>query len=185
MAGKRILHIEDNPSNRKAVRHILKQTVQGLRDANGQLRTLADAARRAVPEQAFGWFLLAWHQGRTAEAQAIADELAGSPREHDGAMFLLDVRPLPAKVEAFRQEHGEKEPTFVQYVIGEHHLRDGSLAEALACFRAAHRLTTGASEAPAPVAGLDLGGWLAERIRYRLDALRRLQGTGTQPAEGQ
>ena len=26
MAGKRILHVEDNPSNRKAVRHILKQT---------------------------------------------------------------------------------------------------------------------------------------------------------------
>jgi len=33
MAGKRVLHIEDNPSNRKAVRHILKQTDYELTEA--------------------------------------------------------------------------------------------------------------------------------------------------------
>lgn len=33
MAGKRILHIEDNASNRKAVRHILKQTDFELTEA--------------------------------------------------------------------------------------------------------------------------------------------------------
>lgn len=33
MAGKRILHIEDNPSNRKAVRHILRQTDYELTEA--------------------------------------------------------------------------------------------------------------------------------------------------------
>jgi two-component system cell cycle response regulator DivK len=33
MAGKRILHIEDNPSNRKAVRHILRQTDFELAEA--------------------------------------------------------------------------------------------------------------------------------------------------------
>jgi two-component system cell cycle response regulator DivK len=33
MAGKRILHIEDNPSNRKAVRHILRQTDYELSEA--------------------------------------------------------------------------------------------------------------------------------------------------------
>jgi two-component system cell cycle response regulator DivK len=33
MAGKRILHIEDNPSNRKAVRHILRQTDFELTEA--------------------------------------------------------------------------------------------------------------------------------------------------------
>ena len=34
MAGKRILHIEDNPSNRKAVRHILRQTDFELTEAS-------------------------------------------------------------------------------------------------------------------------------------------------------
>jgi two-component system cell cycle response regulator DivK len=33
MAGKRILHVEDNPSNRKAVRHILRQTDFELTEA--------------------------------------------------------------------------------------------------------------------------------------------------------
>ena len=33
MAPKRILHIEDNPSNRKAVRHILRQTDYELTEA--------------------------------------------------------------------------------------------------------------------------------------------------------
>ena len=46
MAAKRILHIEDNPSNRKAVRHILKRTDYELQEAvNGE-----EGLKRALAE---------------------------------------------------------------------------------------------------------------------------------------
>ena len=49
MASKQILHIEDNPSNRKAVRHILRMTDYELTEAfNGQEGL--DALEKASPD---------------------------------------------------------------------------------------------------------------------------------------
>lgn len=46
MAAKRILHIEDNPSNRKAVRHILRRTdyqlIEAVNGEEGVLRALEE-----------------------------------------------------------------------------------------------------------------------------------------------
>ena len=53
MAGKRILHIEDNPSNRKAVRHILRQTDFELTEEQRLLRdTLARFCKERIRPRA-------------------------------------------------------------------------------------------------------------------------------------
>ena len=49
MTSKRILHIEDNPFNRKIVRHLLARTSYQLAEASDGVQGL-DAARAAPPD---------------------------------------------------------------------------------------------------------------------------------------
>ena len=56
-------------------------------------------------------------------------------REKKAANFLLDQRPLAEKVTEFRQDLATNEPLYTEFVIAEHHLKDGNRAEALKAYQ--------------------------------------------------
>jgi serine/threonine protein kinase len=56
-------------------------------------------------------------------------------REKKAAIFLLDPRPLADKVTEFRQDLATNEPLFTEFIIAEHHLKDGNQAEALKAYQ--------------------------------------------------
>ena len=128
---------------------------------------LLEARFAAARGHAFGWFLLAWHQGRTEEARAIADSFVDNSCEFMGAKVLLDARPLVEKENAFRE--AADDDAFVAYVIGEHHFRDGNATAAREAFR---RCLAVCRNAPRKHPR-DAGGWLAGRAAARVKELTR------------
>jgi hypothetical protein len=119
-------------------------------------KELAAAANNGIRRQAFGWFLLAWHQGRVDEAKDIRNSFPEDSQEFAAMLFLLDERPLISKEDEFRKIVGKEKSAFVNFVLGEYHLKRGNTVEALNAYQEC-----------------DLGkvdSWLGARIKARLEA---------------
>ena len=145
---------------------------KALLSASSQREEEAAMTRRQVEllarQNATVWFLLAWHQGRTAEAQAISGSLKSGSRERAATLFLLDPRPLAEKEDEFRDAMGKAQPGFVEYIVGEHYLKDGIIPEAIVAFRHA--------------AQHEADSWLAARAKARRDALKAPSSSQRGPA---
>lgn len=106
----------------------LKNTVESLNIQSAQFTKLA-------LNVSFSDFLQAMQADRLRQRQNFIRNyftryFPGGSREIKAANFLLDKRPLAEKVTDFRQEMATNEPLFTDFVIAEHHLKDGNQAEA-------------------------------------------------------
>jgi len=120
-------------------------------------KELAAAANNGIRRQAFGWFLLAWHQGRVDEAEGLKNSFPEDSQEFAAVSFLLDEAPLISKEDGFRQTVGKDKSYFANFVVGEYHLKQGDSAEALKAYQQCD---------------LDkVDSWLGARIKARLGAL--------------
>jgi serine/threonine protein kinase len=90
--------------------------------------------------------------------QYFARYFTGGSREMKAAIFLFDKRPLADKVTEFRQDLAKSEPLFSEFVIAEHHLRDGNRAEALKAYQKCLSYD----------ANLTKNRWLAMQVKSRL-----------------
>jgi predicted Ser/Thr protein kinase len=130
-----------------------RASLAATRGLDQSAETLTIASR----QHAMAWILLAWHQGRTAEAKALSQRLPAGCREQAAAAFLLDPRPIDAKVPAFREALRGTDDAFTAYIIGEHHLRDGDRTKAIEAYKQSVQINP--------------DGWFAARARDRLTVL--------------
>jgi len=125
-------------------------------------KELAAAASNGIRQQAFGWFLLAWHQLRVDEAKDIRNSFPEDSQEFAAVSFLLDEKPLISKEDEFRQTVGKEKGDFANFVVGEYHLKQGNTADALNAYQQCN---------------LDkVDSWLSARIKARLEALKAASG---------
>ncbi len=75
------------------------------------------------------------HDGRIAEAGFLSRIFADGSKERITAAFLVSPQPLKDKEAEFRRRFGEKQAGFVDFIIGEHHLKDGNKEQALNAYR--------------------------------------------------
>jgi hypothetical protein len=109
-----------------------------LRKQNSQLReTVAELNRereflsQISGQLTFVHILNSWQKGHIDRVRSLSRLFDKDGREGAAVRFLLDDRPLRAKVGAFQDEMGRREPFFASFVIAEHHLRDGDNQAAL------------------------------------------------------
>jgi tetratricopeptide (TPR) repeat protein len=134
-------------------------------------KELAAAASNGIRQQAFGWFLLAWHQGRVDEAEDIRSSFPEDSQEFAAMLFLLDERPLISKEDEFRQIVGKEKSDFANFVVGEYYFKQGNTTEALKAYQQCD---------------LDkVGSWLGARIKARLKALTAASGKMIGSFQGQ
>jgi serine/threonine protein kinase len=82
----------------------------------------------------FTIFLEAWQEGRPGLATGIARFIDPDWLEGKAVRFLLDDRPLPEKEPEFRKALSDESPSFVEFTLGEHYLKNGDSQKALAAY---------------------------------------------------
>jgi serine/threonine protein kinase len=135
--------------NRKANRN-LKETNQSLSDEVARYSGLTLKA-------SFTHFLHSWHTNRLRDSAYIARFLVRDTREAEAATFLLNPKPLSEKTKAFREKLAQQ-LSFAEFIIAEHHLKDGDKAATTAAYQKAlsyHQQ-------------LNKDQWLAAQIKSRL-----------------
>ena len=116
---------------------------------------------------AFTFFLQAWGQGRNKEAEWIVGFLSKGSKENKAASFLLNPSSLAEKEADFRQAFSNEHAWFVDFVMGEHYLKNGNRKEALEAYQRSYNAIQQLSQHNQP--GADR--WLATRVVARLEKL--------------
>jgi serine/threonine protein kinase len=129
----------------------LQDTIQSLNQETAQYSYFA----RKIT---FTDFLQTWSAGNLKHSEFIAKFLTGGTREGVAASFLLNTKPLADKTAKFRQRLEGNEPCFVEFIIGEHYLKDGNKGGALEAYRNCILQTEHLRNDP----------WLATHIKSRL-----------------
>jgi serine/threonine protein kinase len=129
----------------------LESTIQSLNEESAQYTRLA-------LKVSFAAFLHALHANQSQQSQYIKTHLVSGSREMKAALFLLDKKPLTDKIVQFRQKLGKNESCFVEFVIAEHHLKDGNRAEAIKAYQRCLSYK----------ADLEKNRWLAMQVKSRL-----------------
>jgi len=167
-----------------AVSFELYRSAAAARDRSDRLREklVQEAADNFVFSQqvAFSFFLRAWQEGRDKQAIPTGRFFSPSSREAAAARFLLNPKPLAEKEAALREDLGEQHRSFAQFVIAEHYLKDGALAEAVESYRRSLKYM---NDAAASETRADR--WLMMHIEGRLSQLCPNEvGTDTLPLSG-
>jgi len=116
-------------------------------------------------------FLKAWHQSNWQSAGSLAKAFAPGTREALAVRFLADERPLAEKLPEFRRELQDDEPCFLEFIVAEHHLKDGATSEAAAAYQACLWYPDLEQKGP----------WLATWIKSRLHELADGAGSTRPP----
>ncbi len=80
-------------------------------------------------------FMNAWRVGNFGIAQVAARHLPKGTREFAAMKFLVDSRRLAEKEPDFRQQIPDGHAWFAEFVIAEHHLKNGDKSKALKHYR--------------------------------------------------
>ena len=80
-------------------------------------------------------FMDAWRVDDLGVARAAARRLPKDSREHTAMKFLVDSRRLAEKEPDFRQQIPDGHAWFAEFVIAEHHLKNGDKSKALEHYR--------------------------------------------------
>ncbi|MHC4790227.1 MAG: protein kinase domain-containing protein [Planctomycetota bacterium] len=111
----------------------------------------------------FANFLQIWHSGNNEEAAVIAQFITAGSKEKQAAMFLLNPNLLAEKEADFRQSLSDDNTGFVDFIIGEHHIKTGNLEEALNAYRNSYETIRQLIQSNYPV-----DTWLEAYVRARL-----------------
>ena len=112
----------------------------------------------------FAQFLQAWHQRDDVWTSITGTVLLADadPREKLALDFLRGNRQLEDEA-AFRQSLASRDKAFAEFVIGEHHLRDGTLEDARAAYDAASQAMIETTEESPTRAQHWLNRWIMTR----------------------
>jgi hypothetical protein len=123
---------------------------------------------------AFIRFLEAWREGLSTKTQWMAkyptyvDSLSEGSREKKATSFLLNSKPLAEKEAEFREELSDEYTWFADFIIGEHHLKNGNRQEAIVVYQRSYAAIYKMS----PSEQLKVDRWLAVWLVSRLDELK-------------
>jgi len=113
----------------------------------------------------FRLFLQAWEQDRNQEAKGVLSYLSKGSKEQKAAGFLLNPNSLAEKEPGFRQSFSDKESWFVDFIIGESHLKNGDSEEAFAAYQRSYEAIQKLSQADQRLIDRPLAGLLLTRLR--------------------
>jgi hypothetical protein len=138
-------------------------------------RKASDAQREAAiatltglnRQYAFTIFLRACEQGHNRMATSAALCFSKGSKERKAAMFLLNPRPVAEKEPDFRRALSDEHAWFIDFVIGQNHLKNGDKKEALAAYQRSYDAVQQLSEADLQRAD----GWLAGQVSDRINEL--------------
>jgi serine/threonine protein kinase len=138
----------------------------------------AEAANQLsnMRQMIFALFLWAWHHDSTRDANALFSLIHRDSKEYKAVQFLLNPVPLDKKEPLFRQNLSSQYLWFVEYTLGEYHLKNGNREAARKSFERSY-------QAIQQLPPSDLGKTdtiLLTRVRVRLDELN----ASNQPSEG-
>ncbi len=142
---------------------------KALKQSEAKSKRLASEAIRNVAyaqQRTFIIFLDAWHKGQARRAREIADYFTKGLKEDKAVRFLLDSKPLADKEPQFRQEMQSSPTWFIEFVIGEHHLKNGNRKDALRGYQLSFEGIQGLSKAQLRAERL-----LSDQIEDRLNEL--------------
>ncbi|MHC4674928.1 MAG: serine/threonine-protein kinase [Planctomycetota bacterium] len=119
------------------------------------------------------YFLQAWFEGDAYWAKECVDHLSSNrdSKEYKAVRFLLDRRPLAQKEPQFRKDL-VKYLHVAEFVIGEHHLKDGNRKEALQAYRKSKEAMLGLLRG----GQLKRENWFVRRVSARLKELTAVDG---------
>ncbi len=79
------------------------------------------------------------HEGHIAKAEFLSRIFPDGSKELIAAVFLISRGSLEEKEAGFRRRLGEEQTGFADFIIGEHHLKDGNKEKALIAYRNSYR----------------------------------------------
>jgi hypothetical protein len=122
------------------------------------------------------FFLQAWFEGDAYWAKESADALSSDKgtKEYKAMRFLLDPRPLAEKEAELRQDFA-KSLYLAEFIIGEHHLKNGNHKEALEAYRKSKETIL----ALLRCGQLKRENWFARKVRARLNELTAVDKRAT------
>lgn len=142
---------------------------KALKESEAVIKGLVVEARRNVAyaqQRTFIIFLDTWHKGQAKRAHEIADYFTKGLKEDKAVRFLLDSRLLSEKEPQFRQEMQSSPTWFIDFVLAEHHLKDGNRKDALKGYQLSFEGIRGLSKTQLRAERL-----LADQIEDRLQEL--------------
>jgi serine/threonine protein kinase len=120
-----------------------------------------------IRQMLFTYFLGEWQKGRDSEAKQIAKLFVWDCTEKRAATFLLDPTPLADKEADFRRILSDEYAWLADFIIGEHHYKNGDRKKALEayqrCYIAIRQLSKSNQRR--------VGNWLVKQLRERLNEL--------------
>lgn len=108
-------------------------------------------------------FLQEWHDGRNRDAEHIALYFAPGSKERKASIFLLHPKLLAEKEADFRQSLSSEDTGFVDFIVGEHHLKAGNREEALRAYQDSFAAIQQSRQHNVPI-----DTWLETYVRARL-----------------
>ena len=113
----------------------LEKNKDELQTVQTKLAELREKDVTSAEQEAFTLFLREWHDGRQRGAQAIAGFFMKNSREAIATRYLIDPRPMTDKEAELRKALEKSDSHFLEFIIAEHHLRDGNIKEALEAYQ--------------------------------------------------
>lgn len=130
----------------------------------------------------FASFLRAWNGGNDRDAIRLAGQFVPVSKEKRAVQFLLSPDAVSEKEAGFRESLSDDYTGFADFVIGEHHLRDGNNEAALAAYRKCYEAIRQCMSCNTPP-----DSWLQNFVRVRLHQLSpgaESTQSGEQPEPG-
>jgi serine/threonine protein kinase len=128
-----------------------------------EARRVPTLARRML----FASFLRTWHGGNDRDAMRLASQFVPVSKEKKAVQFLLSADAVGEKEANFRRSLSDDYTGFADFVVGEHHLRDGNSEAALAAYKSCYRAIRQSTLCNTP-----RDRWLENFVRVRLHQLK-------------
>jgi hypothetical protein len=129
-------------------------------------------------------FLENWRLGSDARAAESLLYLSEGSRERKAAAFLSNGRPVAEKADSFRRALPDKHGWFVEFIIGENHLRNGDRNLAFEAFRRSYEAIP--QVAQGRVSGIaNVDNWVTRQVRNRLAQLSSRNQSSMEAEESQ
>lgn len=112
-----------------------RSTVKKLQSERDNYEKVSQETLRAVNRVLFATSLDLWHVGETSRAEQSVQFFATESPEKIATLFLLDARPLVEKEAEFREKLSAGQPSFCEFIIGEHHLKNKNEPEAIEAYK--------------------------------------------------
>jgi len=116
---------------------------------------------------AFTYFLEAWRQNRGTQAAFVLKFMAKGSKEQKAAEFLYNSSTDPQKEGDFSQAFPGDQRWFMEFILGENHLKNGKKKEALEAFERSYEAAQQLG-----IGKLGNDGLLVGQIRARIEELR-------------